>query len=312
MQPKIAIILLNYNGKKDTLECLASLENLEYTNYEVIVVDNGSKDGSTLTISKAYPHITLIETHKNLGFSEGNNVGIRYALKKSFDYFFLLNNDTIIDPTNLTSFVKAAEENPEGGIFGAKIFRYYEKDTIDHFGGLWNQTTADFDVVGLGKKDIGFNQYKQVDYICGCAFFITKEVIEKIGLLEPSFFLIWEDTDYCYKAKKAGFSLISVPDAKIYHKVSSSFTGGKPQMHYFWWRGRLLWLQRNRKVLSTPYRYSLFVEVFKLFRHFAVKSLVFPFSTKAKREKRRLRLKRYKAGIRGILHFCLGKFGNTY
>lgn len=312
MSPKIAIILLNYNGKKDTLECLDSLSHLEYDNYEVIVVDNGSLDDSVKMISSLFPKITLIETHENLGFSEGNNVGIRYAIKNNFDYFLLLNNDTIVEPTLLKFFIQAAEKNPKGGIFGAKIFRYYERDTIDHFGGLWNKDKVDFDVIGLGKKDLGFDKYQLVDYICGCAFFISKKVIEKIGLLEPSYFLIWEDTDYCYHAKNAGFDLISVPNAKIYHKVSSSFTGGKPQMHYFWWRGKLLWLHRNGKNLQTSYKIFLFFELFKLLRHFVIKSITFPFSSIKEKEKRRERLRRYKAGIRGVIHYYLGKFGNTY
>lgn len=311
MQPKVAIILVNYNGKDDTLECLESLQHIDYKNFEIIVVDNGSKESLVKEVSPKYPDVKIIETKENLGFSEGNNVGIRYALEKGHDFYFLLNNDTIVDKNLITELVKAAKKNPLGGVFGAKIFRYHDPSTIDHFGGVWNLNTVQFDSIGCGQKDEGFDQCRTVDYVCGCAFFIRKKVIEKIGGLEPSYFLIWEEADYCYQAKKVGFSSISVPQAKVYHKVSSSFTGGKPQLEYFWWRNRLLWLQRNG-IMIPPYKKALLFQHLKVLRHFLLKALLLPFSLPSNKKIRLAKARRYKAKVRGIFDYYRGKFGNTY
>src|SRR5262245_54733842 len=116
MSPKICIIILNWNGKKDTLECLQSVQQISYENFETVVVDNGSSDDSVTIIQSEFPHITLLETGKNLGYAEGNNVGIRYGLQQKADFLFILNNDTIVDKDILTHFVQGFKQNPHAGI----------------------------------------------------------------------------------------------------------------------------------------------------------------------------------------------------
>ncbi|MBS0624431.1 MAG: glycosyltransferase family 2 protein [Verrucomicrobia bacterium] len=312
---RVCIILLNWNGKKDTLECLESLEKVTYSRFQTIVVDNGSTDDSVDSIRAAYPNIPLFETKANLGFAGGNNVGIEWALSKPFEWILLLNNDTTVAPDFLDRFLEAAAEK-KAKVLGAKIYRYQDRRRIDHFGGYWNPKIAEFESHGADEIDdgIGYEDMRQVDYVTGCALLMHKSVPEKIGLLEPRFFLYWEETDYCYRARRAGFEIWIAPQAHVYHKVSSSFTGGKPHMQYFWWRSRLLWIARN----CTPdekkalYKRVVLPELAKFLRHYLLKSAqngllaLLGRSDPARSQK----VRRYKAGLAGALHYFLGRFGN--
>ena len=172
---RIAIILLNWNGKKDTLECLHSLTHLTYQHYKVIVADNGSTDDSIQSISSLYPDVILIDNKKNLGFAEGNNRAITYALNNHFDGLLLLNNDTIVDPSLLDAFVSTAQKHPKA-ILGAKVYLYSQRDTLDHFGGSWNPHKAHFDLVGHRQQEdhTSWEHPFEIDYICGCALFLQR------------------------------------------------------------------------------------------------------------------------------------------
>src|SRR5436190_7401977 len=137
--PSVAVIVLNWNGRDDTLACLESLAGLNYDNFQVMVVDNGSTDGSVGAIRPRFPGVEIIETGRNLGFAEGNNVGIRLALDRGMDYVFLLNNDTVVDPSLLSELVAAAERCPEGGIFGAQILYHSDPLKIWFAGARWDE-----------------------------------------------------------------------------------------------------------------------------------------------------------------------------
>ena len=258
---KVAIILLNYNGLNDTLECLESVYKIDYQDFEVIVIDNGSSIKPKEHILKNFPQTTVIENKKNLGFSEGCNIGMRYALKNKFPYVLLLNNDTTVDKNILKALTAATLERPAGGIFGTKILSYYEKDKIDNIGAAFSWKTGHFSYLGTGahKNTAEFCRARQADYVCGGGFFIKSSVIEKIGLLEKDFFLLWEEVDFCYRAQKHGFEIWTVPEALIWHKISASFVGGKIHSDYFWWRGRLLWAKRN---LTSKEKRSLYRRIF--------------------------------------------------
>lgn len=237
---KIAVIILNWNGKNDTLACLTSLQGCP----NVIVVDNGSHDDSVAEIRKQFPKTVVLETGKNLGYAGGNNVGIEFALKEGADGVLLLNNDTICDRNMVEAFIQSTERNPSIGIWGGYPLRYSDPERLDHLGGIWNPDKGDFELVGLGEKR-GFQTDKALDYVCGCSIFIRREVFEKIGFLETKFFLFWEEADFAMRAKRAGFHIDVCYSALLFHKVSASFIGGGPHKKYFWWRGRLLWIERN-------------------------------------------------------------------
>ena len=308
---KILIVLLNWNGKKDTLECLTSLQKVDYPHFTTVVVDNGSKDDSVSCIRAAFPNIPIFETKENLGFAGGNNVAIAWGLKKDFDWILLLNNDTIVDPQFLHEFMNASKQQPKAKILGAKIYRYGDPKRIDHLGGIWNPKIGEFESLCYGKLDDELSEMQAVDYVCGAALFMHRSVPETIGLLEKNFFLFWEETDFCCRARRAKMEVWTAPNAKIWHKVSASFTGGKPQMHYFWWRSRLLWIERNCLSFEKKslYRKVIIPDLWKALRHYMLRSLQ-NILRKPSLENRQKAL-RNKAGLVGALHYCLGKFGNS-
>ncbi len=312
---KVDVIILNWNGKKDTLECLESLKKIHYSNFQILLVDNGSTDDSVAVIKKEHPEITIIETGENLGFAAGNNEGIR---KSTADYIFLLNNDTIVDPHILNALVKTIQSDPKIGILGAKPYLYDEPTKLDHFGGMWNQKKGVFDLVGLRQIDNegAWDSSQTIDYACGCALFVKKEVFEKIGFLEPQFFLIWEEADFCFRAREAGFSTMTCPEAKLWHKVSASFVGGKTHSTYFWWRNRFLWIERNR---TLPQILSLYVrilipDILNLYKLKFLKTLQLQclrlIRPRDDHKKRKERILRYSAALQGIKDYTLRRFGN--
>lgn len=248
VMPKISIVILNWNGETDTLECLESVQKIDYPSYEVVVVDNGSTDNSVATIKQQYPSVILLETGENIGYAGGNNVGIRHAMSNGAEYILLLNNDTIVDPHLLSRFVNAARIVPQGGIFTGKIYFHSEPEKIWYAGAKWMKNISSFNHVGFGTIDNerDFNAIVETDYASGCALFVKAAVINEIGLLDEKFFLTYEETDWCYRARAAGHKCLFVPTAKVWHKVSASFGGAEsPLQLYFYSRNILLWAERH-------------------------------------------------------------------
>jgi GT2 family glycosyltransferase len=314
---KILIILLNWNGKKDTLECLTSLSHVTYPHFTTIVVDNGSTDDSVLSIRKQFPAVPIFETGQNLGFAAGNNVGISWGLQKGYEWILLLNNDTTVAPDFLNAFMQAAKEKPTAKILGAKIYRYDKPTVIDHLGGMWDPKTAEFISLSMGQVDDGKcnTPMTRVDYVCGAALLMHHSIPRAIGLLEPRYFLFWEETDFCTKAGQMGFEVWTAPLAKVWHKVSSSFTGGKPHMQYFWWRSRLLYLKRNlsSQERRTLYRTVILPELWKTVRHYSLRSLqngLARLMLQTPTEKNVQKALREKAGLLGVFDYLRGRFGN--
>ena len=225
-QPKVSIIILNWNGLEDTIECLESLKNITYPNYEVIVVDNGSQGNDAEVLAEKFKdYIRVIENDKNYGFPEGNNIAIRQGLKKGIDYFFLLNNDTTIDPACLTELVKVGESDELIGILGPKIYYYDRPDVIWSAGYKLNWWSGLFKNYGYREKDIGqCNEVTEREHISGAAMLIKQSVLQKVGLLDSAFFCGVEDGDMCTRAERAGFRVFYVPSAMVWHKAVRSIS----------------------------------------------------------------------------------------
>jgi GT2 family glycosyltransferase len=243
--PRVAVIVLNWNGGQDTLDCLASLRQIDYPCFDVLVVDNSSTDGSIEAIRESFPEVSLIETGANLGFTGGNNVGMRRALDRGADYVLLLNNDTEVATDLLTCLVDAVEADPEVGIAGPLIYYYDLPGTIWSAGGAVDRRRGQTRMIGLDELDSG--QYgsasREVDFVSGCALLARRSVLEQVGLLDERFFAYYEEVEWCLRARRAGFRTINVPGAKVWHKISPGQRAASPIVHYYMTRNRLLFLK---------------------------------------------------------------------
>jgi GT2 family glycosyltransferase len=224
--PLVYIIVLSWNGKADTLECLESIQNLAYPNAKILVVDNASEDGTAETVRSLFPWVELICNDSNLRFAGGNNVGIRYSLKRAADYVLLLNNDTVVDRDFLTQLVQKAEEQKQIGIVGPKVYYFGESKRIWFAGGRIEWWKGWISHIGIREADeCQYDIVKSVDYITGCCMLVKREVIRAVGTLDEKFHLYGEDVDWCIRARQAGFKVVYVPSSHIWHKVSTSSGG---------------------------------------------------------------------------------------
>ncbi|MCR4405865.1 MAG: glycosyltransferase family 2 protein [Anaerolineae bacterium] len=243
--PRVTIIILNWNGLRDILACLESLSRLDYPRYQIVVVDNGSTDGSVEAIQERFLEATLIENGENLGFTGGNNVGLRYALTQGADYALLLNNDTEVAPDFLSRLVQAAEADPTVGMAGPTIYYYARPDLIWSAGGMIDWSRGQTWMLGLNEQDSG--QYgtapREVDFVTGCALLVKRAVTERIGLLDERFFAYYEEAEWCVRARKAEFKIVHVPTAKVWHKIPLDAREHSPLVHYYMTRNRLLFLK---------------------------------------------------------------------
>jgi len=336
---KVAIIILNYNGWRDTIECLESVLRNDYPNYQVIVVDNSSPNNSmeyikawaegrqeVLTpepnhplyhlshplVKKPIPYIyytreeaekggdfkleekltkewqkqrkvnskeliptspyplIFIQTGENLGFAGGNNVGVKYALKKDdCEYVLLLNNDTIVEKNFLSELVKTAKISTNIGIIGGKILYYDDPGKIWYAGGkldLWRGSGYHLNV---DEKDNEIKGIKEVSFVTGCLMLINKKVFNHVNLLPEEYFLYLEDTDFCYSALCKGFKLYINLDSKIYHKVSSTVSGSNkisPTTVYYITRNRLHFMMKKQKSYVKKCAFLVFWGITRLCR----------------------------------------------
>ena len=224
LYPKVSIIILNWNGLEDTVECLESLKDIDYPNYEIIVVDNGSTDGSCDFLKANFPYVRLIENNENLGFAEGNNCGIRQASGK---YVLLLNNDVVVDRYFLKELVNVAESDPAIGAVGAVAYYYDDPQRIWQAAGMISWNRGRIRIVGRNEVDEGqFNEVTEVDYVPGCSMLVRRELFERVGYLDPKYFVYYDETDWCIRAQRAGYRVLYAPRAKVWHKVSASSKEG--------------------------------------------------------------------------------------
>jgi GT2 family glycosyltransferase len=221
-EPRIGIIIVNWNGIRDTVECISSLKKIPYRNFIINVVDNNSTVDEASKLKELFPFINIIRLNQNIGFANANNVGIIKALQKGVDYILLLNNDTVVHSSFLNELVLVSETDEKIGIAGPKMYYYSNRSKIWYGGGKLNMYLLHSQ--RAGKIDIGqFCSVEDIDYVAGACMLIKRVVIEKIGLLPREYFLGWEDIDYCIAARKNGFRCVFVPNSLLWHKVSESY-----------------------------------------------------------------------------------------
>ncbi|MBA7489549.1 hypothetical protein ES702_00083 [subsurface metagenome] len=219
-EPLVSVIILNWNGKQHLEECLLSLKRQTYKNFEVILVDNGSTDGSVNYIRYNFgDFVKLIENKDNLGFAEGNNVGIRNSSGK---YILLLNNDTKADPLWIEELVKVAESDEKIGMCASKVLSLDNPKTIDNVGHLIYKDGLNR---GRGRLEYDRGQYDHIEEVflpSGCAALYRKKMLNEIGEFDKDFFAYGDDTDIGIRGRLAGWKCMYAPTAIVYHKYSGS------------------------------------------------------------------------------------------
>lgn len=252
-EPLISIVILNYNQIKVTCEFIESTKHLTYKNYEIILVDNASKENPTELIRSQYPHVKLIVNEKNLGFTGGNNVGIRAG---KGDFFFIVNNDTEVTPNLLEKLVEPFYKDPSIGVVSPKI-RYFSNPNIIQYAGFTeiNPITGRNSVIGGKEEDRGQHDTPgYTAYAHGAAMLVKKEVIEKVGMLADMFFIYYEELDWSAHIRRAGYKIYYQPEALIFHKESITMGKESAIKAYYHNRNRILFMKRN----SSPMNFFLF------------------------------------------------------
>jgi GT2 family glycosyltransferase len=236
-------VVLNWNGWRDTVECLTSLLTLDYKDHNLLVVDNGSSDESVSCIRSRFPGVELLEAGSNLGFAGGCNIGIRHALARGAEYIWLINNDTKADPHALTEMVETAQSDPKIGVVGSVLYDMEEPQRIQYWGGgrvnLW-----------LGRSWVftGRIENHRLQYLSGASMLLRRDALEEVGLLDERFFMYWEDSDICLRMREAGWKLAVAPKSKIWHKQCASTGRKTSQLDLFMKASMVRFLRRHAPV----------------------------------------------------------------
>jgi GT2 family glycosyltransferase len=209
----VLIIVLNWNGWRDTVKCLTSLKRLSYPNVRIVVVDNRSTDDSVSQILQAFPDVAIIEAEKNLGFAGGCNLALRKALQDGAEYVWLLNNDTTVDPGALLAMVEMADADPKIGAVGSAIYSTEEPERLLAWGGgyinFW---------LGRSRHFLTSVPNNEIQFLTGASLLLRRCALDSVGLLDEGFFMYWEDGDYCFRLRRAGWTLAVAGGSMVWHK----------------------------------------------------------------------------------------------
>ncbi|MEM6793317.1 MAG: glycosyltransferase family 2 protein [Acidobacteriota bacterium] len=265
--PRVACLVLNYNGRDLTLTALASLSAMSYPSFDLVHVDNGSTDGSSEAVARAFPQVHQVRAETNRGPTHGINLGLETGLAGDYDYLLLLNNDIEVDPNMLGEMVAVAESDPAVGCVGPKAFYHGERDRLWSAGGriCFRETVTR--ERGMGRVDRGqFDADAEVGYVNGCAMLMRRSAVQEVGLFDTVFTLAVEDADWCMRMKKLGYSCRYAHRAVLWHMVSRTagayqarrtfYTGRANSLFVRRYAGPLQWLNFLAvTVLALPYAF---------------------------------------------------------
>jgi len=239
---RVGALVVNWNRRDDTLECIESLLGSTYPSLVVYVVDNGSTDGSCDAMTSAYPVVRLIRSERNLGFAEGNNLGLAAMLDDGIDLAFLVNNDVVVAHDAVEWLVAGIHGDTEVGVLAPKVVMYWQPDVIWSAGGMLDPNTGVSRQRHYGEEDVGQAEVPaEIDYAVGCAMLVRTEAIRAAGFLDPRYFMYYEEADWCRRIRHAGYKIMYMPLSRVWHKVSPE-DAGRNDAPYYCSRNRLLFL----------------------------------------------------------------------
>ena len=268
-EPYVAVILVNYKCADDTLRCIGSITEQTYKNYMVVVVDNDSEDRIQAALLETFPDVIFCKSEVNRGFAAGCNVGIREAQKHHVDYYLLINPDTVVDSSLLTELVNCAERDQNSGIVGAKIYFLNDPKRIWKASAQMNMILAtDF---GKGTEKLDRDEAGDIiecTHVTGCCHLIKKKVIETIGLLDETYFMYYEDTDFDFRARKAGFKILYCPSAVLWHDKKRR-EAKKPDYYFILSKSCAIFIRKNIPPVNRPFAivYNLCYRLLEVLYH---------------------------------------------
>lgn len=254
MKDKLFIIILNYNCKADIIDCLKSLKYIDKKSYllKLLVVDNASADGSVQLIKQKFPQVKIIQNKKNLGFAAGVNVGIKYALKQGADFVFLLNPDTIVEKDFLQPLVQLIKSDTEIGIVSPVLKGMFKGKLVYDLGAKFNPFLGRTKHIHVKFRPL---HPMEAEMVSGCAMLVKKEVFEKIGFFNKHYFLYFEDSDFCLRAKKAGFKIYVQSKSIVFHRTSQSLGEFSLKKIYHILISNFLFINKHVKFYLRPLAY---------------------------------------------------------
>jgi GT2 family glycosyltransferase len=249
-QPRWHAIVLNWNGREDTLRCLDSLRRVEHANLAVVCVDNGSVDGSREAVRERFPEVRLIEAGENLGYAGGNNLGIRAALCDGADWVMLVNNDATVAPDVIDGFAAAAASDPRAGMLAGKVF-FADRPTTIWFAGQRVSELLGYSgrPRGYGRRDgARYARVAPTERAVGALMAVSRAAIDAVGIFDEDLFAYVEDVDWALRVRAAGMRVLFAPGARAWHRVSASTGGEARSTHtlYYGVRNTIVVLERRR------------------------------------------------------------------
>ena len=243
--PSVACIVVNYNGRELTLDTVASLLAMDYPEFRVVVVDNGSTDGSHDAVREAQPEVVALRVEVNRGIAHGLNEGIRWALDRRFDYLLLLNNDIEAHASMLTELVRVAEADPSIGCVGPKTYYWADRERLWSAGGVIRFRESVTRERGMGELDRGqYDRDQEMPYVNGCAMLVRRQAQQEAGLWDPVYYVGIEDADWCMRMKRLGYRCYYAHRALLWHRVSPTVGGYKPGRTFQTGRGSAMFVRR--------------------------------------------------------------------
>lgn len=304
MSSSVAIVLVNWNSYEFTHDCINSLKKVTYQNFSIIVVDNGSVDGSGQKLQNEHQELIVLFSPDNKGFTGGNNLGLAYAIQNGYDYAMMLNNDTFVEPDFLDHLVKYLDHHPNTGAVQPRIYFNHNRSLLWNGGTGYNQLTGLPYTIGESKltKPIHL-KIKEIAWITGCAFMVRTSILLQTGLLAENMFIYSEDVDLSFRIKKKGYRLTYLPASIVYHIAGSSNKKKvkdkegivNPIVHYLNQRNRI-WIQKN-------YTAWYFVPTVILYNIFYTTLIMGYFAIRRRPKKLMAVINGVKDGIKGSIKY---------
>lgn len=255
--PLVSFLTVNFNQALVTVDLLNSLDKINYKNWEIIVVDNGSKTKELKGLMDGFDKVKFIDTGENLGFAGGNNAGLSHC---KGDYIFFINNDTEVEPDLLDPIIPWIVSKKNLGIVSPKLCYFHDKSMLQ-YAGATPMSGVSIRNEGIGWKEKDEGQYDieyKTAYIHGAAMIVPRAVLDKVGPMYEDYFLYYEEYDWCERIKKAGFEIWYYGKSKVYHKESVSTGQDSPLKIYFLTRNRLLYARRNNSRIKSTLSFLYF------------------------------------------------------